>query len=123
MSYDSPPPGNYGPPPPGGYGHSGAYGPPGGYGYNPQPPGEPPKNHLVLNILGIISCMPVIGIVGLVFAIMVRSQWMSGDYHGAQSSARLAKILGIIGTVLFVPVALYVLFMITGVIMVIVTET
>ncbi|MEE2044447.1 CD225/dispanin family protein, partial [Nocardiopsis tropica] len=81
-------------------------------GHGGPPPGDPPKNHLAMNILGIISCFPVIGIIGLVFAVMVNSQWTSGDYRGAETSSKIAKVMGIIGVVLFVPAALYILFMI-----------
>ncbi len=109
MSYGPPPPGNPGPPP-GGYG-TGGYGPPaGGYGppsggqpgFGGPPSAEPPKNYLIQNILGIISCIPLIGIIGLIFALQVNSKWTAGDYAGAESNANTAKILGIIGLVLFI---------------------
>jgi hypothetical protein len=113
---------SYGHLPGGGHGPYGGYGPHGGYGYNAPPPGEPPKDYLAHNILGILSCVPVIGIIGLIFAIQVKSQWRRGDYMGAESSARTAKILGIIGLALFIPVVLYVLFLIGGMAYMIVTE-
>lgn len=83
---------------------------------------EPPKNYLVHNILGILSCIPLIGIIGLVFAIQVNGKWSVGDYMGAHSAANTARILGIIGVVLFVPVVLYVLLLIFGVGAAIMTE-
>ncbi|MFF8767537.1 MULTISPECIES: CD225/dispanin family protein [Nocardiopsis] len=95
---------SYGPP------HTGGYGPPGGYGYHAPPPGGPPKNYLVFNILGIVSCLPVIGIIGLIFALQVNSKWQMGDYAGAQSASDTAKILGIIGLVCFILLALYAVF-------------
>ncbi|NYH50933.1 putative membrane protein [Nocardiopsis arvandica] len=88
------------PPPAGGYGPTGGCGGPPGYGG--PPPGEPPKTYLVHNILGIMSCLPVIGIIGLVFSLQVNGQWQGGDYAGACSSAQTARTMGIIGLVLFI---------------------
>ncbi|MEE2038484.1 CD225/dispanin family protein [Nocardiopsis sp. CT-R113] len=124
MSYGPPPPGGYGPPtggygPPAGYGGPPGYGPP---GHGGPPAGDPPKNHLVMNILGIISCFPVFGIIGLIFAIMVNGQWSSGDYRGAESSSGVAKTMGIIGLVFFVPGALYALFMIVMIVALTISE-
>ncbi len=87
---------SYGPPPP-----------PGGYGtggYPSQRPyfGEPPKNYLVHNILGLFGCLSVLSIIGLVFALQVDSKWRMGDYIGAQEAARTAKTMGIIGLVGFI---------------------
>jgi heme/copper-type cytochrome/quinol oxidase subunit 2 len=92
--------------PPGGYGTGGYGPPPGGYGQGPgygqtPPPGGPPKNYLVHNILGIFGCT-VIGIIGLVFALQVNSKWEMGDYAGAESAAGTAKILGIISLIGFI---------------------
>jgi hypothetical protein len=64
----------------------------------------------VFNILGIVSCLPVIGIIGLIFALQVNSKWQMGDYAGAQSASDTAKILGIIGLVCFILLALYAVF-------------
>ncbi|GAB2510827.1 CD225/dispanin family protein [Nocardiopsis aegyptia] len=87
--------GGYGPPPPGGYGQ--------GPGYGQMPPaGGPPKNYLVWNILGILSCIPLLGIIGLVFSLQINSKWEMGDYAGAEGAAKTAKILGIIGLILFI---------------------
>ncbi|MFI6576523.1 CD225/dispanin family protein [Nocardiopsis sp. NPDC050513] len=85
---------SYGPPPPGGYGT-------GGYGATP-PAAEPPKNYLVHNILGILSCLTPVGIIGLIFALQVNSKWTMGDYTGAEESAKIAKIMGIISLVAFI---------------------
>ncbi|MCY9782969.1 CD225/dispanin family protein [Nocardiopsis sp. EMB25] len=122
MSYGPPPPGNPGPPPPppgGGYGPppgNGGYGPPpggtGGYGAMP-PSAEPPKNFLVFNILGLFGCT-ILAIVGLVFAIQVNSKWQAGDYAGAESAAKTAKILGIISFIGFCLTVVYVVLMILG---------
>ncbi|MFE3457204.1 CD225/dispanin family protein [Nocardiopsis aegyptia] len=97
--------------PSGGYGTGGYGPPPGGYGQGPgygqvPPPGGPPKNYMVHNILGILSCT-VVGIIGLIFALQVNSKWEMGDYVGAESSARVAKIMGIIGLVAFILMAVF----------------
>ncbi|WP_116245217.1 CD225/dispanin family protein [Nocardiopsis sp. FIRDI 009] len=99
---------SYGPPPHGGYGT-------GGYGATP-PSAEPPKNYLVHNILGILSCLPPVGIIGLIFALQINSKWQMGDYAGAQESAKVAKTMGIISLVAFilgiVGIVLYILFIV-----------
>ncbi|WP_116245215.1 CD225/dispanin family protein [Nocardiopsis sp. FIRDI 009] len=112
MSYGPPPPGNPGPPPP--PPGNGGYGPPpggtGGYGAMP-PSAEPPKNFLVFNILGLFGCT-ILAIVGLIFALQVNGKWQAGDYAGAESSAKVAKILGIISFIGFCLMIVYVLFLI-----------
>ncbi|MFY7066753.1 CD225/dispanin family protein [Nocardiopsis changdeensis] len=116
MSYQ-PPTGGYGPP-------TGGYGPPpGGFGGQPQqPPGDRPKTYLVHNILGILSCIPVLGIIGLVFSLQVNSKWDSGDFAGAQDAAKTAKTLGIISLVLFILGAviavIYIVLMFIGIVLV-----
>src|SRR5699024_10592095 len=72
---------------------------------------EPPKSYVVHNILGIIGCLSVLGIIGLVFGLQVSSKWRMGDYVGAHSNAHTAKILGIISMIGLVPAVLYVLFL------------
>ncbi|MEC3892129.1 CD225/dispanin family protein [Nocardiopsis alba] len=118
MSYGPPPPGNPGPPP-GGYG-TGGYGPPaGGYGpptggqpgFGGQPPAEPPKTYLWMNILGIFGCT-IIGIIGIIFALQVNSKWAVGDYAGAESASNTSKILGIISLIGFGLALAYILFMV-----------
>lgn len=84
---------SYGPPPPGGYA--------GPFGYGGPPPSGPPKNYLVHNVLGILSCT-VIGVIGLVFALQVNSKWEAGDYAGAESAAQTAKAMGVIGMACFI---------------------
>ncbi|MFD6094786.1 CD225/dispanin family protein [Nocardiopsis flavescens] len=111
MSYQ-PPSGGYGPP-------SGGYGPPpGGYGGPAQPPPSgPPKNYMVHNILGIFGCT-IIGVIGLIFSLQVNSKWQAGDYHGAEESAKVAKIMGIISLIGFilmiVVVVFYIILMVIG---------
>ncbi|MBB6121395.1 CD225/dispanin family protein [Nocardiopsis algeriensis] len=88
------------PPPPSGYGIP--------HGHGGPPPGEMPKTYLVHNILGILSCAAVAGIIGLVFSLQISGKWQAGDYAGAQDASKVAKIMGIIGLVAFVLGVLYV---------------
>ncbi len=55
-------------------------------------PQTPPPNYLVWGILTTILCCLPFGIVSIVYAAQVNSKWMAGDYDGAQSSSRNAKI-------------------------------
>ena len=66
-----------------------------------QPPA--PSNHLVLAILstvfGFLCCSGInlpFGIVAIVFASQVNGKYASGDFQGALSSAKQAKIWGLI---------------------------
>lgn len=93
--------------------------PPPSYGGMPpaQPPAtEPPNNNLVWAILSTIFCCLPLGIVSIVFAAQVNGKWQSGDYAGAQDSAKKAKqwatwsaIAGVIG------IGLYVVLMLAGI--------
>ncbi len=78
---------------------------------NPVKP-EKPNNYLALSIVativslisccGWISCIGVIlGIIAIVFSTQVDSKYFAGDYAGAESTAKNAKILSLIalGTV------------------------
>lgn len=62
----------------------------------PQQPQQtsqtPPPNYLVWAILTTILCCPPFGIVSIVFAAQVNSKWSSGDYEGARSASKNAKI-------------------------------
>lgn len=66
---------------------------------NQQPP--MPGNHLVLailsTVLGFLCCSGInlpFGIVAIVFASQVNGKYGSGDFQGAISSAKQAKIWG-----------------------------
>lgn len=64
----------------------------GGWGPTPpMPPASKPNNYLALAILSTIFCCLPFGIVSIVFASKVDSQWNTGDYNGAMESARKAK--------------------------------
>ncbi len=56
---------------------------------NPQ---SPPPNYLVWAILTTIFCCQPFGIVSIVFAAMVNSRWVSGDYEGAMRASKNAKL-------------------------------
>lgn len=56
---------------------------------NPQ---SPPPNYLVWAILTTILCCLPFGIVSIIYAAQVNSKWTVGDFAGAQSSSKNAKI-------------------------------
>ena len=67
---------------------------------------EKPNNNLALSIIativslitccGWISCIGVIlGIIAIVFSTQVDSKYFAGDYVGAESSAKNAKLLSV----------------------------
>ena len=68
----------------------------------PEIPPVKPNNHLPLAIVGtILGCCFycigfVVGIVAIVFAAQVDGKYRAGDYVGAQSSAKNARILSYI---------------------------
>lgn len=57
-----------------------------------QQPQTPPPNYLVFAILTTILCCQIFGIVSIVFAAQVNSKWASGDYQGAISASKNAKL-------------------------------
>jgi hypothetical protein len=82
--------------------------PPGG-GFNAPPPptgGAPIQNNLVIAIIGTVlgffcCCFGVIpGAIGIYFATQVSKLAAAGDLAGAESKAKTAKILGIVGIAL-----------------------
>jgi hypothetical protein len=60
---------------------------------------EPPKiqNYLVTSILVTLCCCVPAGIVAIIYAAQANSKLAAGDFHGAQESARLAKIWSWVG--------------------------
>jgi hypothetical protein len=69
---------------------------------NEQP--AKPDNYLVMaivaTVLGLCSCLGLIlGIVAIVFATQVDSKYNLGDYMGAQSASKNAKLFSIIALV------------------------
>ncbi|MEN8116402.1 MAG: CD225/dispanin family protein [Bacteroidota bacterium] len=60
-------------------------------------PQSPPPNYLVFAILVTIFCCQILGIVSIVFAAQVNSKWNAGDYEGALSASKNAKLWAWIG--------------------------
>lgn len=52
----------------------------------------PPPNYLVWAILTTIFCCLPFGIVSIIYAAQVNSKWMTGDFDGAISSSKNAKV-------------------------------
>ncbi len=73
------------------------YGQPPFGGYQQQLPPKPATflaGNIIMTILSLCSCLGTIpGIVGIVFSAMVSSKYNQGDYEGAKSMAKVAKIL------------------------------
>lgn len=55
-------------------------------------PQSPPPNYLVWAIITTILCCLPFGIVSIIYAAQVNSKWIAGDYNGALSSSKNAKI-------------------------------
>lgn len=55
-------------------------------------PQAPPPNYLVFAILVTIFCCQILGIVSIVFAAQVNSKWNAGDFEGALSASKNAKL-------------------------------
>jgi hypothetical protein len=71
-------------------------------------PQTPPPNYLVFAILVTIFCCQILGIVSIVFAAQVNSKWNAGDFEGALSSSKNAKLWAWIGLASGIAVALIV---------------
>lgn len=71
---------------------------------------EMPKNYMALNIIMLILglcpalyCLNFItALVGLIFSSQVKKKYEAGDYAGAISSSKTAKILGFVSLGLFI---------------------
>ena len=55
-------------------------------------PQSPPPNYLAFAIIVTILCCQILGIVSIVFAAQVNSKWNAGDYEGAISASKNAKL-------------------------------
>ncbi len=71
-------------------------------------PQAPPPNYLVFAILVTIFCCQILGIVSIVFAAQVNSKWNAGDYDGAISASKNAKMWAWIGLASGIAVAVIV---------------
>ncbi|MDX8338092.1 CD225/dispanin family protein [Draconibacterium sp. IB214405] len=60
-------------------------------------PQSPPPNYLAFAIIVTILCCQIFGIVSIVFAAQVNSKWSAGDYEGAISASKNAKLWAWIG--------------------------
>lgn len=70
-----------------------------------------PNNYLVLAIITTFLCCNVTGVVSIVYAARVDAKWNGGDYQGAISDSKNAKLWGLIGLIGgFVLIALMMLF-------------
>lgn len=79
-------------------------------------PQAPPPNYLVFAILVTIFCCQISGIVSIVFAAQVNSKWNAGDYEGALSASKNAKLWAWISfAVGFAIVAIFTLLSVFGV--------
>ena len=57
-----------------------------------QPMQSPPPNYLVWAIITTILCCLPFGMVSIIYAAQVNTKWISGDYEGALSSSKNAKV-------------------------------
>lgn len=79
----------------------------GGLNNNSNNGGEKPNNYLALSIVGTVlgfcSCIGLItGIIAIVMSSQSTTKYNQGNYSGAVSSAKTAKILGLVSIGLFV---------------------
>lgn len=68
-----------------------------------------PKNYLVESILVTIFCCLIFGIIGIVNASKVNSEYAAGNFEAANEASKNAKkwtmwgfIIGLVGTILYV---------------------
>lgn len=72
---------------------------------------ERPNNYLVLAIITTFLCCNVTGVVSIVYAAQVNAKWEGGNYQGAISDSKNAKLWGLIGLIGgFVLIAIMMLF-------------
>ena len=74
------------------YGQTGSYS---FYGNSPTPPAYRPPSYLWLAILSTIFCCLPFGIVSIVYACKVDSNWVAGNYAEAARNSNKAKNWGI----------------------------
>ena len=58
-----------------------------------------PNNYLVLAIITTFLCCNVTGVVSIVYAAQVNAKWEGGNYDGAISDSKNAKLWGLIGLI------------------------
>lgn len=69
-------------------------------------PQAPPPNYLVFAILITIFCCQILGIVSIVFAAQVNSKWNAGDFEGALTASKNAKLWAWVGLASGIAVAI-----------------
>jgi len=60
---------------------------------------ERPSNYLILAIVTTFLCCNVTGVVSIIYAAQVNAKWEGGNYEGAISDSKNAKLWGIIGLI------------------------
>ena len=60
-------------------------------------PAEKPSNYLILAIVSTFLCCNVTGIISIIYAAQVNAKWEGGNYEGAISDSKNAKLWVIIG--------------------------
>lgn len=58
-----------------------------------------PNDYLVLAIITTFLCCNVTGVVSIVYAARVNAKWEGGNYDGAISDSKNAKLWGLIGLI------------------------
>jgi hypothetical protein len=97
----APPPQAAMPPPPPGYAQPGMPPPPPGYAQQGYAAGPKPniQNYLVWSIITTLCCCLPLGIFGIIKSAEVNTKIAAGDYVGAEESAKTAKTVNLIGTI------------------------
>jgi len=71
---------------------------------------KPPQNYLALAIISTLFCCQIFGIISIIYAAQVNSKYIAGDYVGAESASKNAKLWGFlsigIGLLIIVVVAI-----------------
>ncbi|MEQ3657225.1 MAG: CD225/dispanin family protein [Dokdonia sp.] len=62
-------------------------------------PAERPSNYLILAIVTTFLCCNVTGVVSIIYAAQVNAKWEGGNYEGAISDSKNAKLWGLIGLI------------------------
>ncbi|MCC1483717.1 CD225/dispanin family protein [Winogradskyella immobilis] len=58
-----------------------------------------PNNYLILGIITTFLCCNVTGVVSIIYAAQVNAKWEGGNYEGAISDSKNAKLWGLIGLI------------------------
>ena len=72
---------------------------------------KPPQNYLALAIISTLFCCQIFGIISIIYAAQVNSKYIAGDYVGAESASKNAKLWGFlsvgIGLLIIVIIAVF----------------